>query len=460
MNTILIIDDDEMIRDLLKNFFEEAGFVVELAARADQGWERFLETNPFVVIVDQILPDEHGTELLKRMKKYDPHVHVIIITGYGEIKDAVRAMESGAMHYLTKPISLPELKVYVDQAVHFSRIIKERDHHRKKLQVQVKGRWTPLLFNSQIMKEIFERCQEVANTKTTILLQGESGVGKGLFAHYIHQISDRANSPFIDVDCSAIPETLLESELFGYEPGAFTDAKRRKEGLAELANTGTLFLDEISGLPLTLQGKLLKVIEEKSFRKLGGTKETSIDVRIIVASNINLKESVERKNFREDLYYRISSFQIEIPPLRERQEDMIPLAKHFLAELSKELHKPVKDIEPAALDTMTKYDWPGNVRELRNTIEKAIIIAKNKTITVNDMGIDFLRYDVTKERKTIFYKEARRQFEQEILINALKQANGNQCQAARILGISRNALIRRIQKYHIDLLEIKNNLHK
>ena len=449
MNTILVIDDYPEIRDLLKEFFEQEGFVIELAARADEGWKKFVETNPVVVILDQMLPDAKGIELLQKMKEYNPQINVIIITAYGKIKDAVRAMELGAMNYLTKPVNLQELKILVRQAMRLSTIIKERDHHRKKLQVRVKGRWTPMLFHSQIIKDLFKLCQKVADTNTTILLQGESGVGKGLFAHYIHQISDRANAPFIDVDCSAIPETLLESELFGYEPGAFTDAKKRKEGLIELAHRGTLFLDEINDLSVKLQGKLLKVIEEKSFRKLGGKKEISVDVRVIVATNIDLKEAVKRGEFRDDLYFRISTFTIELPPLRQRRDDIVPFAKHFLAEISNELHNGVKLIEPEALNALVKYEWPGNIRELRNTIEKAVIISKNQKITIDDLGIEFSQPGALREHKTLFYKEAKRQFESEIIDNALRKANGNQSRAARILGISRNALIRRMQKYNI-----------
>lgn len=455
MNTILVIDDYQEIRDLLKEFFEQEGFVIELAARADEGWKKFVETNPVVVILDQMLPDAKGIELLQKMKEYNPQINVIIITAYGKIKDAVRAMELGAMNYLTKPVNLQELKILVHQAMRLSTIIRERDHHRKKLQVRVKGRWTPMLFHSQIIKDLFKLCQKVADTNTTILLQGESGVGKGLFAHYIHQISDRANAPFIDVDCSAIPETLLESELFGYEPGAFTDAKKRKEGLIELAHTGTLFLDEINDLSVNLQGKLLKVIEEKSFRKLGGKKEISVDVRVIVATNIDLKEAVKKGEFRDDLYFRISTFTIELPPLRQRRDDIVPFAKHFLSEVSNELHKDVKPIEPAALNALVRYEWPGNIRELRNTIEKAVIISKNQKITIDDLGIEFSRPGALRKDRTLFYKEAKRQFESEIIDKALIKANGNQSRAARILGISRNALIRRMQKHNINLSKFK-----
>jgi two-component system response regulator AtoC len=457
MNTILIITDDEMIQNLLKTYFEEEDFRVEVAQNADEGWKKFLKTNPFVVILDQMLPDAKGRDILKRMKQHNSQTSIIIVTAYGQIKDAVRAMELGAMNYVTKPINLKELQLLVNQALRLSAIISERNLHRKKLQVLVKKQWTPLLFNSHIMKEIFSRCQEIAHTNTTILLQGESGVGKGLFAHYIHQISNRSDAPFIDIDCRTIPETLLESELFGYEPGAGTDAKKLKEGLIEIANTGSLFLDEITGLPITLQGKLLKVIEEKSFRKLGGNKEISVDVRVIVATNTNLKKAVEKGKFREDLFFRISTFPIELPPLRKRKEDIVPLAQHFLIEIKNELHKDIAEIDPEALSALVKHEWPGNIRELRNTIEKAVLTARGKRITVDDLGIKFLNSEQAKNYTPLFYKEAKRQFEFDLLERALMQAKGNQSYAARILGISRNALIRRLHKYKIDLLQFKKH---
>lgn len=300
------------------------------------------------------------------------------------------------------------------------------------------------------MKEIFNRCQEVAKANTTILLQGETGVGKGLFAHYLHQLSNRAQAPFIDIDCGAIPETLIESELFGYEAGAFTDAKRRKDGLIELANTGTLFLDEISSLPMTLQGKLIKVIEEKSFHKLGGTKAIDVDVRVIAATNTDLKEASEKGQFRKDLYFRLNTFPITLPPLRQRPEDIIPLAKHFLVEISQELHKDIGGIEADALDAMVKYDWPGNIRELRNTIEKALIIAQGKNITINDIALNIPMQETQKQVAPLTYIEAMDRTEKEAIQRALSLAAGNQSKAAEILQISRKTVYRLIKKYGLQ----------
>ena len=450
MYSILVIDDDESIRKMLEAFFEGEGLSVTLAANGSEGWRKFLQTSPLVVIVDQLLPDARGIEILGKIKKHIPDTQVIIITGYGEIKDAVKAMELGALNYLVKPIDLQELKILVQQALKFASITKERDHYREQIEVHVRGRVAPILFKSNVMKNIFEQCKQVAQSNATVLLEGESGTGKGLLAHYIHQISERAHAPFIDIDCASIPETLIESELFGYEPGAFTDAKKKKEGLVELAHSGSLFLDEVGAMPLPLQSKLLKVIEEKSFRKLGGGKEINVDVRVILATNADLKEMVNQNKFREDLYFRISTFPISLPPLRKRKEDIPSISRHFCQEISKELHKDVLEIEDEAIKALIDYHWPGNIRELRNTIEKAVIVAKGKMITVNDLHLEAAQPSLTKDYKRLSYKEAKRQFEIEIIENALAQSRGNQSEAADNLGISRDLLIRRMRKYNIN----------
>jgi DNA-binding NtrC family response regulator len=455
MNTILVITDAAMTRNLLTTYFEEENFAVEVAENAAEGWKKFLKANPFVVILDQILPDAKGTDILKRMKQHSSQTNVIIVTTYDKINDAIRAMELGAMNYVIKPVNVKELQLLVIQALRLSTIMRERDFHRRKLEVLVKGRWTPILFNSQIMKEIFSRLQEVVNTNTTILLKGESGVGKGLFAHYIHQISNRSDAPFIDIDCRGIPEAVLDAELFGYESGALTDARKLKEGLIETSNTGTLFLDNVGSLPNTLQDKLLKAIEEKSFMKLDGKKEISIDVRVIAATNSDLEKAVGKGKFRKDLYFRISTFPIELPPLRKRKEDIVPLAKHFIIEIKNELHKDIEEIDQEALSAIVTYQWPGNIRELRNTIEKAVLVARGKKVTVDDLGIEFRHSGQAKKYTPLSYKEAKRQFEFELLERVLLQAKGNQSYAARILGISRNALIRRLYKYKIDLSKFK-----
>lgn len=455
MYTILVIDDDESIRKMLETFFEGEELSVSLAANGSEGWQRFLQTNPPLVIVDQILPDARGIEILRKIKKHTPETQVIIITGYGEIKDAVKAMELGALNYCVKPIDLQELKIRVQQALKLTSIKKERDHYREQMEVHVRGRVAPILFKSAVMKNIFEQCKQVAESNTTVLLEGESGTGKGLLANYIHQISDRSDAPFIDIDCATIPETLIESELFGYEPGAFTDAKKKKEGLIELAHSGSLFLDEIGEMPLPLQGKLLKVIEEKSFRKLGGGKEISVDVRVILATNADLKEMVSQNKFREDLYFRISTFPIKLPPLRGRKEDIAPLARHFCSVIGKEMHKDVQGIEDEAIEALVDYHWPGNIRELRNTIEKAIIISKRKKITVDNLHLTAAKPVKEKDYTRLSYEEAKRQFEIEIIETALNQTGGNQSEAAKNLGISRDLLIRRMRKYHISPKKFK-----
>lgn len=455
MLSILIVDDDESVRTLLSTLFDEDGYDVYTAVNAEMAWKVFMQENPSIVLLDQRLPDGKGIDLLKKMKEYDNEVNVIIITGYGEIKEAVKAMEIGALNYLLKPLDIQELRIIINRIKEHLTIKMERDHYRSRLRVLCRGKYTPILYKSKRMEEVLDKCVKVAKTNSTVLLDGESGTGKGLLALYIHQISDRSEGPFVDIDCTTIPENLLESELFGYEPGAFTDARKRKEGLIELADKGTLFLDEISSLPLLLQGKLLKVIESKCFRKLGGKKEIAVDVRIIVATNKNLEDMVNNNTFRKDLYFRISTFPVTLPPLRERKEDIIPLAEHFCNEISKEYHKNIQGMEPEVFELLNNYDWPGNVRELRNTIEKAIIVAKGILITPDDISLKVLQSRKSEQTVPLNYEEAIRQTECALLKKAFTLSKGNQTKAAEVLGISRNFLIRLIKKHNINPFEFK-----
>ncbi|MCX7995751.1 MAG: sigma-54 dependent transcriptional regulator [candidate division WOR-3 bacterium] len=456
MYPILIVDDDESVRSFLTALFEEENYPVLCAPNGELAWKIFTENAPLIVILDQRLPDMKGIDLLKKMKDYDPDTNVVIITAYGEIKDAVKAMEYGAVNYLLKPFDAQELRIIIKQIQQNLAIKKERDLYRNKLQVLSRGRLTPLIYKSKRMEEILEQVKEVARTNSTILLEGESGTGKGLFALYIHQISNRNDGPFVDIDCTTIPENLLESELFGYEPGAFTDARKRKEGLIELAHRGTLFLDEISSMPILLQGKLLKVIEERRFRKLGGKKEINVDVRIIVATNTNLEELVNKGIFRKDLFFRINTFPIRLPPLRERKEDIPLLAEHFAKEIAKEYHKSIEGITGEAMEILKNYEWPGNIRELRNTIEKAIIIARSNYIRPEDIGLG--KYESVKIEKPISlnYNEAIQRLEIDLVKKALSQTHGNQTRAAELLGVSRNFLIRMMKKYRINPFEFKS----
>jgi|UniRef100_A0A7V3RGM1 DNA-binding NtrC family response regulator len=454
MYPILIVDDDESIRSFLIALFEQEGYTTFSAANGEQALQIFIKNNPMIVILDQRLPDIKGIDLLKKFKSYDPDVNVIIITGYGEIRDAVKAMEAGAINYLLKPLDAQELRIIIRQVQQNLTIKRERDLYRDRLQVICRGRLTPLVYKSKKMEDVLKQINDVAKTNSTVLLEGESGTGKGLFALYIHQTSNRSDGPFIDIDCTTIPENLLESELFGYEPGAFTDARKRKEGLIELAHKGTLFLDEISSMPMVLQGKLLKVIESKSFRKLGGSKEITVDVRIIVATNTNLEEMVNKGTFRKDLFFRINTFPIRLPPLRERREDIAPLAEYFVKEIAQDYHKRIKGITPEALEILEGYDWPGNVRELRNTIEKAVIIARGELITPEDIGLKTVEL-VREDEIPLNYNQAVNKLEINLLKKALERTQGNQTKAAKLLGVSRNFLIRLMKKHRINPFEFK-----
>ncbi len=454
MNTILIIDSDAEFGEKLKTFLEEQGFHAESARKFDDGWEKFLTTKPFVVIVEQLLPDGQGIDMLRRIKETAPQTYVILTTRNGKIRDAVQAMEMGAINYLTKPLDMNDLRDSINKAQNLGLTTQAQEKHHDMKSTMAENSNIPLPPYSKIMKEVFRRCQEIAATDTTVLLCGENGVGKCLFAHYIYRLSSRADGPFIEVDCAAIPETLLESELFGYELGSFAEAKGKKSGLIELAHNGTLFFDEISCLPIVLQNKLSKTIEEKSFRKLGGSQDIAVNTRIIAATKNDLKQLVKEGRFKENLYYQISTCTIEIPPLRQRKEDIVPLARHFLTKFSKELHKEINDFEIEVLDALVNYGWPGNIRELRNMIEKAVITTKNRLITIDDIGTEFSP-PAPEETKVLFYRDAKQQFESEILEAALTQARGNQSKAARLLGVSRNALFRRLRKYRIDSRKFK-----
>jgi two-component system response regulator AtoC len=450
MDTILLIDDDQGIRAMLKDYLETAGFEVILAKRGDEGLRKFIQFNPPIVILDQRLPDVNGIELLKKMKHNEPNAQIIIITGYGEIEKAVKAIQYGALNYLTKPIDLQALKMMINGAQQTTLLKKERTYYRNMMKVKANGDIINFYADSDIMKGVLKMCRYVASKDTTVLIQGETGTGKGILAKYIHQISDRSEAPFIEVNCAAIPENLLESELFGYEPGAFTDARYRKDGLIELANTGTLFLDEIGNMPMTIQGKVLKVIEDKVFRKLGGNKEIKTDIRIIAATNIDLYNAVTEKKFRKDLYYRISTFPIELPPLRERKSDLILIAESFLREIKMKIQKDITGFQKEVLDYMKDYTWPGNIRELKNAIERAAIISETEQLCLKDFTqMPFSSADQDAD-STLPYKEAMTRFVESRIKDALRQTNGNQSKAAKILEISRDAFIRRMRKFHIN----------
>jgi DNA-binding NtrC family response regulator len=461
---ILVVDDHETIRHFITRFLTEQGkFNVYSAAAGEEGMAIFRKELPDLVILDLKLPDIDGLEVLKRMKAIDEDITVIIITAFGQIDTAVEAMKSGAYDYITKPISMDHLLILVEKALETKQLIIELNHHRKRLREEYK--FDRMIGNCDKMKEIHRIIDQVAKSSTTsILIEGESGTGKELVANIIHYKSDRCDKPFMEINCASLPETLLESELFGHEKGAFTDAKSQKRGLLELADKGTLFLDEVGEMNLSTQVKLLRVLERMTFKRVGGVKDISVDVRIISATNKQLAKSVEDSAFREDLYYRLKVVPIVLPPLRERKKDIIILAKYFLKEYNRAFNKQFKGFSPEAEQVLLSYHWPGNVRELKNVLERTILledgelitptllpenlqISPHKTTIVNDLD-EILKNDIPTQG--ILFDDIVEGIEKSLILKALHQTNWNQSETAELLNIKRDKL-----RYRIKLFGLK-----
>jgi DNA-binding NtrC family response regulator len=376
--TILIVEDKDSLREMLRHALEAQGHQVVEAKDQPEAVQRLKDSAPAVVLSDLRLPAGDGLGVLRAAKDVDPELPVIVMTAFGGIQDAVSAMKDGAMDFLAKPVDPDHLLLLVERALAQRRLISEYMLLKEELGAR---RGAPMIIGEAAsMRQLSMAVQRAATTDATVLIEGESGTGKELFARAVHALSGRSNGPFIAINCAAIPDTLLEAELFGYERGAFTGATQRKPGRFELANRGTLFLDEIGELPMTLQGKILRALQEKTFDRLGSTSSTKVDVRVVAATNRNLKQAVAGRRFREDLYFRLSVFPITVPPLRERPDDIPLLARHFIESECRELGKRTLSLAPAALEALKAYSWPGNVRELQNCLERAAILADGETI--------------------------------------------------------------------------------
>jgi len=447
--SILIVDDEVITLDNLKRALQKEGYEILLADSGETGIEAFKKHRPDLALVDLMLPGIDGLEVLKQIKTVEANTVVIMITAYEIIEKAIEAMKLGAYDYLMKPFKINELRASITRALELQSL-RVRVSHAVETE---KGKYyfNRIAAENKKMLEVINIARRVAPLdKTTILLTGESGVGKGLFARAIHYNSLRVDQPFMEINCAAIPESLMESELFGYEPGAFTDARRRKIGLLEKTDHGTVLLDEIADMPLPLQAKVLKVLEDQSFTRLGGTNQITVDVRIIAATNRNLKEEIEAGNFREDLFYRLNVVPIAIPPLRERKEDIIPLALSFVEEFNVELHRSFVKIATDAAQALHEYNWPGNVRELRNIIERIMALHNEeeikidylpKEITTPGIGTPIVTESVDKS-KFMNLEELEEQYIKEVL----KYTSGNKSKAAKILGIHPTSLYRKIKK--------------
>jgi two-component system response regulator HydG len=444
--TILIVDDEESHRLMLRAHLEQEGFATVEAMDGQEAIAKAAERNVDLILMDIRMPRLDGMEALLRIKQLNPTIPVIMMTAYGSIESAVKALQAGATDYLTKPLDSNELIVKVQKALRYHQLEEENVLYREQLGIRFD--FSHIIGKSVKMRELFDMLATVAPTEATVLLLGESGTGKEIIANAIHQNSGRRERPYVKVNCAALPETLLESELFGHEKGAFTGAIEKKKGRFERADGGTIFLDEIGEMSLTTQTKILRVLQEREFEPVGGTKTMKVDVRIIAATNKKLEEEVKRGKFREDLYYRINVVPLTIPPLRERAEDIPLLAAHFLKLYGEKNKRMLKGFADGVLDALMQYAWPGNVRELENIIERTVIMSRGDTITFADLppAIAGAQGMTPQAPPAVSLKE----MERETIIKTLQQTGGNRTKAAVLLGITRKTLQNKIKEYGID----------
>ncbi len=427
MACLLLIDDEEGITLSLRTLFETKGYDFISSATGREGLETALRELPDIVLLDLHLPDIYGMTLLKELKATHPDMVVIVLTGYGEIREAVDAIKLGAEHYFQKPVDIEELSIVVDRNLDIRKL-------RQEALMSMKSPF-PLIGRSRQIQGLIHVINLMAdNPSTTVLIEGETGTGKELVARNIHLLSRRSDKPFVDINCSSIPGNIFESELCGHEAGAFTDAKTTKKGLLEMADGGTLFLDEVAEMPLPLQAKLLRMIETKTFRRVGGTRDLKIDMRVVAATNKDLNECVNNGSFRGDLYYRLNVMPIKIPPLRQRAEDIPLLAEFFVAESAGSMNKKVKSFDREATDALCAYPWPGNIRELRNVVERAMILCQGQVITAAYLTLPAPATNGNAGAQAL------KDIESQHIKSVLASVGNNRTKAAKILGISRSTL--------------------
>jgi two-component system NtrC family response regulator len=454
---ILIAEDEKNQRDLLEGFLKKEGFSVDAVANGREALQK-LEGNFFdIALIDYKMPELDGLQTLREIRRLYPDLPVVMMTAYGTVETAVASMKEGALDYLTKPVDLEELLLILQKVMERSSLIRENKELRA--QLQERYMFNNIVYGSPKMEEVMGLVARVAPSQATVLIRGESGTGKELIANAIHYTSPRSKKPLVKVSCSAIPETLLESELFGHEKGAFTGATQRRIGRFEEAESGTIFLDEIGDLSPSIQVKLLRILQEKEFQRLGSNLTLKTDVRVITATHRNLEEAVKNGYFREDLYYRLNVISIHLPPLRERKEDIPLLIDYFLKKYSKENQKSLSDISKEARAMILRYSYPGNVRELENLIERAVVLCRGEIITTQDLP--FHLQEGKSERLREFPKkekslpESLEEIEKDLIIKALHQHQGVQTKAAESLGISERVLRYKIKKYKIRFNEVK-----
>jgi len=447
---ILIVDDETIVRESLRDWLNDVGHEVFTAEDGPQALDILEKEKPGIVIADLVMPGMDGIELMKRAKDMLPNVEVIIFTAYGSIPTAISAIREGAYDYIEKPFCPERVELLIEKLVKHQRLVEENHSLQQKLEERY--RFEEIIAKSPKMQRVIEVIKVIAKSNATILITGDSGTGKELVARAIHSQSHRRGKPFVAVSCAALPESLLESELFGHEKGAFTGAYTQKKGKFEMANRGTLFLDEIGEMSANIQVHLLRVLEEKEFTRVGGNELIKVDVRVISATNKDIKKAVADGEFREDLYYRLNVVSVELPPLKERKEDIPLLAQHFLRKFAAENQKDISGFSPEATNFLLQYEWPGNVRELENAIERAVILAKSSSIEVADLP---------QENRLLSHSaplgESLRQVEKNHILNIISETGGNHSEAARTLGISRATLYNKIRSYRLDVNKVNSS---
>ena len=442
---ILVIDDDKAMRDACFQILSRQGYRVELAASAKQGLTLLERLSFDAILLDLVMPDMDGLEALKKIRALDPDVEVIIITGYGTIQSAVESIKAGAFHFLSKPFVPDDLRNLVSRALGKRRLDLENLYLRQEL--KTKDERNVLVYESESMIRIMDMIARVAPTDSTVLITGESGTGKGLVAHKLHQLSQRSRRPFITVDCGTLVETLFESELFGHVKGSFTGADANKIGKFELAQNGTLFFDEISNIGLEVQAKLLRAVEERKISKVGSHRVITVDVRIIAATNKDLPKAIKDGTFREDLFYRLNVVLLQMPPLRERKSDIPLLVQHFLEKYNARLRKDIHGISPDALDLLVRHDWPGNVRELENTMERLLVLSPGPYLEPADLVFagTILTPAAEAPDGTLL-----KDLERNHIIQTLQRCDGHKSETARALGIDRKTLREKLKRYDLE----------
>ena len=438
---IFIVDDELVMRKSLSGWLERDGYEVDTAESGEEAIEKLKKTRFDLLLVDIKMEGISGLDVLKHVRENDPDLAVVMITAYGSISTAIEAMKNGAHDYLLKPFDPDELGVLIEKIV--EQQAQARENLFLKEQYKDRTRFESMIGQSKPMQKVFDLIRDVAPMDSTVLITGETGSGKGLAAKAIHTNSSRSNGPFVLVNCGAIPENLMESELFGHQKGAFTDAKETKKGRLELAHDGTLFLDEIGEISMRMQIDLLRVLEDRVFYRVGGTQPIEADFRVIAATNRNLKKAIKNETFREDLYYRLNVIAFQMPPLRERKEDIPLLAEHFLRRFSQETNKPIDKISRAATDEMMLYEWPGNVRELENAIERAVVVGKEREIRPEDLP--FRCFD----DPAFIPENALKDIEKAHIKKMLDNNQWNIAKSSKILGIDRTTLYSKIKRYNI-----------